>query len=97
MRKTRKKASYGTIEDRRYAFCVDGVDGASFFGQPFGRRIDAMKKLMSFAETAKSGHADATMKAVREWVKLHEPSQFYAVWRADSPWYKDDSVEIFYT
>lgn len=95
-----KKPGYGTVDGKSYAVLVDGVD-SEFFKAPFGRQMDDLKKIKVFKETAKTGHAGAkgksTMAAVKEWVKLYEPTQFYASWKADSSSYKDDSVQIFYT
>jgi hypothetical protein len=95
-----KKPGYGTADGKSYAVLVDGVD-SEFFKAPFGRQIDDLRKIKAFKETAKSGYAGAkgksTLAAVKEWVKLNEPTQFYASWKADSSYYKDDSVQIFYT
>jgi len=102
MRKT-KKAWYGAVEGQTYAFRVDGVDGGDFFGLPFGRRLDALKKFTKFKEqTAKHVEYVGTKRrkilpAVREWVRDTKPSQFFAVWTSETDFYHDDSVEIFYT
>ena len=102
MRKTNGKACYGTVEGRTYAFRVDGVDGGEFFGLPFGRRLEAMKKLIKFQdETAKHVEYVGTKRrkilpAVKEWVRDTKPSQFFAVWNSETDFYQEDSVEIFY-
>ena len=99
MRRRSKKACYGTVHGRSYAVLVDGVDG-DFFTRPFGRQLDEWRKIEDFKAAAKHGYADAkwkpTMSAVKEWVRLYEPKQFFAVWTADSRFLKEDSVQIFY-
>jgi len=99
MRKTRRKAFYGTVGERSYAFRVDGVDGAEFFGLHFVRRIPAFEKLIKFeAETAKHvAYVKGSQKAVREWVREKKPSQFFAWWISETDFYKDDSIKICYT
>ena len=97
MRKTKGKAFYGTVDGVSYAFRVDGVDGGDFFGLPFGRRIEVTNKLMAFQYRAKHvGYSDGSQKAVKEWVKDIQPSQFFAFWRSGR-FHHDDYVEIFYT
>ena len=100
MRRRSKKACYGTVHGRSYAVCVEGVDG-DFFTRPLGRQLDAWKKIEAFKVGAKHGYACAkwkptTMSAVKAWVKLNEPEQFFAVWMADSRFLKEDSVQVFY-
>ena len=103
MRKTKGKACYGTVDGRTYAFRVDGVDGREFFGLPFGRRLEAMRKLIEFQdETAKHVEYVGTKRkkilpAVKEWVKDVQPSQFFAIWTSETDFYHDDSVKISYT
>ena len=97
MRKTKGKACYGTVDGVSYAFRVDGVDGADFFGLPFGRRMEVTNRLMAFQYRAKHvGYSDGSQKAVKEWVKDNQPSQFLAFWRSGR-FFHDDSIEIFYT
>ena len=97
MRKTKGKACYGTVEGVSYAFRVDGVDGGEFFGLPFGRRMEAINRLMSFQYRAKHvGYSEVSQKAVKEWVKNVQPSQFFAFWRSGR-FYHDEYIEIFYT
>ena len=99
MRRLSKKACYGTVHGRSYAVLVEGVDG-DFFTRPFGRQLDDWRKIEDFKSSAKHGYADSkwkpTMRAVKEWVKDTKPSQFFAVWTADSSFLKEDSVQIFY-
>ena len=100
MNRRSKKACYGTVHGRSYAVRVDGVDG-DFLLEPLGRQLDAWKKIEAFKVVAKHGYARAkwkttTMSAVKEWVKLNEPEQFFAVWMADSRFLKEDSVQVFY-
>ena len=93
-----RKAYYGTVEGVSYAFRVNGVDGMSFFGLPYGRRMEVTNKLMAFQYRAKHvGYSDGSQKAVKEWVKDNQPSQFFAFWRSSGRFYHDDYIEIFYT
>ena len=93
-----RKAYYGTVEGVSYAFRVDGVDGGEFFGLPFGRRMEATNRLMAFQYRAKHvGYSEVSQKAVKEWVKDVQPSQFFAFWRSSGRFYHDDYIEIFYT
>ena len=97
MRKTKGKACYGSTGGRSYAFRVDGVDGA-FLGQIFGRQIDALRKLKAFQDQAKHvTYVKGSQKAVKEWVKENNPDQFLAVWTSETDFYREDSIEIFYT
>lgn len=93
------KATFAKTRDFTYAYKVDGIT-PGFHTAPFGRQLDDLKKARTFMESAKSYHVGAkhrsTLAAVREWVKEHKPSQFYAKWTSDSDNYKDDSVQIFY-
>ena len=94
MRKTNGKAWYGTVEGVSYAFRVDGVDGGEFFGLPFGRRIEATNRLMAYQYRAKHvGYSEGNQKAVKEWVKEVQPSQFFAFWRSGR-FYHDDYIEF---
>ena len=93
-----RKAYYGTVEGVSYAFRVNGVDGAEFFGLPFGRRMEAINRLMAFQYRAKHvGYSEVSQKAVKEWVKDVQPSQFFAFWRSSGRFCHDDYIEIFYT
>jgi hypothetical protein len=95
-----KKPSFGNNDGNSYAVKVDSLDSNEFYKQPFGRRIDDMKKVKEFMSSAKKGYVGSkgkpTMASVKKWVKEMKPSEFYAMWKQDSSSYKDDSVEIFY-
>lgn len=88
-----------THTTNNYAIKVDGVD-ARFYQRPFGRQLEDQAKIAAFKAKAKTYHVGAkgraTKAAVKEWLKDKKPSQYYAKWGADSPYYKDDSVEVFY-
>ena len=96
----KRKASFGKTKDMSYAVQIDSLDSNDFYTQAFGRQISDLKKADEFIKTAKKGYVDgkgkATLPAVRKWVKENQPSEFYAKWKSDSSWYKDDSIEIFY-
>ena len=93
------KATFAKTAEFSYAYKVDGVT-PGFHTAIFGRQLDDLRKVGAFKATAKSTHVGAkrraTLAAVKEWVKLNSPSQFYARWRSDSSQYKEDCVEIFY-
>ncbi len=97
--KKKDKPAFGSSGGFSYAVNVDGIDN-EFLNQPFGRQLDSMKKVKEFMGKAKKGYAGAkgksTLAAVKDWVKLNQPTQFYAKWKSDSSSYKDDSVEIYY-
>ena len=95
-----RKTCYGSTAGRVYAFRVDGVDGA-FLGQSFGRQIDSFHKLKAFQDNAKhkvyiDTKRRAALAAVKEWVRENKPSQFLASWFCETPFYRQDSVEMFY-
>ena len=90
---------FGTNDGFNWAVRIDGINN-EFFKQPLGRRFHDQKKARAFAETAKKHYVGAkgrsTLAAVKEWVREEKPKQFYAMWKADSDFYKDDSVCIAY-
>lgn len=93
------KATFAKTREFTYAYKVDGVT-PGFHNDSFGRQIDALKLCRAFRKNAKSTYVDAkhksTLSAVKEWVKNRKPSQFWAKWRTDSSFYKDDSVQVFF-
>jgi hypothetical protein len=94
------KPSFGKEGKYNYVVNVQGLSSNDFYLQPFGRQMDDLKKIKEFKSSAEKDYIDAkgrsTISAVKEWLKLNKPSQFYAQWQQDSSAYKDDSVEIFY-
>lgn len=82
------------------AINIDEVNHQHLVSENFGQQIPQRRKVVEFCQGAKKGYVDAkgrsTLAAVKDWVKLHAPDEFYALWRADSSHYKDDSVEIYY-
>ena len=93
----RKKSFYGrTTGGRSCAFRVDGVDG-TFLGKNFGRQLEMLRALKAFRDRAEHvAHVRCSQRAVKEWVKDVQPSQFFAVWTSETDFYHDDSIEIFY-
>jgi hypothetical protein len=93
------KTVFGSNDGFSYAVNLNGADN-EFFKQPFGRQLDTLKKIKEFTAKAKKGSVGAkgkpTLAAVKDWVKMNQPTQFYAKWKMDSTSYKDDSVEIYY-
>lgn len=88
-----------TVGTHNYVVKVDGVD-PKYMHRPFGRQLEDQAKIKAFKEKAKSYHVGAKRKAtkaaVNAWLREVKPSQVYAKWMADSPNYKDDSVEVWY-
>ena len=93
------KATFGNDGEYNYAFKVEGVE-PEFYRRPFGRQLDSARAAGKFCKGAKKYSVGckgkATMACVKEWVKENKPSQFYAKWKKDSSYYKDDSVDIYY-
>ena len=91
------KPGFGTAEGKHYAVHVPGVD-PHVHTQPFGRALSDLRKVKEFKSTAKTTHVGAkgksTLAAVKAWAKENPDKHFHAHWGADSPHYKDDSVEI---
>jgi hypothetical protein len=93
------KITFGKNEDMNYVVAVAGV-ASDFFKQPFGRRLDDLRAIETWKQSAKRGYADCkgkpTISGVKAWIKLYWPEEVYACWRADGPMHKHDSVEVFY-
>lgn len=66
----------------------------------FGQQLKIRSEIQKWLKTAKKGYVGAknkpTLTSVRNWVSEVKPKEFYAVWRKDSKFYKDDCVEIYY-
>lgn len=94
------KASIGSDADHSYAVKIDALDRNDFYTQIWGRQISDIRKVEEWKKTAKSASVYAkhkpTLASVKQWVKEHNPKEFYAKWKKDSTWYKDDVVDIFY-
>lgn len=93
------KGYIGDMGKQSYAVKIDGVDPA-FLGKSMGQQTDDLAKIKAFKETAKKTHVDAkgksSLAAVKAWVKMRQPDQYYAAWQTDSDNYKDDSVEVWF-
>lgn len=89
------------LPDFSYAVKIEGIDN-DFFTRPFGHQRDAILHIREWQKTADVNYVDAkgkaTLQAVRNWVKMFKPSEFYAKWTSDSRvrMSKSDSVKIFY-
>lgn len=94
------KPSFGTNGQRSYAVKINDLDTNEFYTQSFGRSLSDVKKVDEFKKNSKKDWIGAkgksTMPAVKAWIKLNNPSEFYCSWKSDSSFYKDDSVEIYY-
>lgn len=86
--------------DFNYVVKIDGVD-PEYYTKPIGMQTDAWKKIEEFKASAKKYYVGAkgrsTLKAVKDWIKESKPKQYFAQWRKDSQFYKEDSVEVYYT
>lgn len=93
------KGFVGDMGKRSYAVKIDGVD-SSFLGKSMGQQTDEWEKIKAFKETAKKTSVDAKGKgsvaAVKAWIKMRKPDQYFATWQSDSDNYKDDSVEVWF-
>lgn len=94
------KPAFGSDSDYSYAIKVDALDRNDFYTQIWGRQLSDIRKIEAWVKTAKRADIDTKHKAslatVKAWVKDNKPREFYAKWKKDSTWYKDDGVEIFY-
>lgn len=88
-----KGAVFKTVGGMNYATNLPGSERPD--------SLDVARAAQAFQKTAKSTHVGAkgksTMAAVKKWVSERKPAQFYARWKADSPSYKDDSVQVWFT
>ena len=88
----------GKTDGKSFAVKIEGVD-PEFPKLPFGRQLGENKKVQAFKAKAKKCYVgakgEATLSAVRAWIKERQPKQFFARWQSDSKFYKDDSVEIW--
>lgn len=95
----KNKPSFGSSGEFNYAVKIDSIESNDFYERPFGRQLEDLKKVKNFKEESEKKFIGAkgipTLKAVKEWVKENKPKQFYAQWRKDSRYYKDDVVEIW--
>lgn len=97
-----KKGSFGSTENRNYVVKVDVLDSNDYWKKSFGQSLSDAKKVRDWlqSEGMKVFSIDAkgkpTMSSVKTWIKDNNPKEYYAVWRKDSDYYKDDSVDIYY-
>jgi len=96
--KTCKKFS-GSNKDFNYVYCVDGIED-EYWAKSFGQQLDDLKIIKKFKASAKKESVGtkgkATLTAVKNWIKEHNPKQYWANWQKDSTSYKDDVVDIWY-
>ena len=95
-----KKPSVGKNGGFNYVVKIDALSSNDFYNQSFGRQLDDLRKVQAFQSSAKSTHVGAkgkaTLQAVKDFIKDHNPSEYFAKWKQDASMYKDDSVEIWY-
>lgn len=96
------KATYDKGRESTIVYKVDGVQ-PNFHKAPFGRQLDDLRKIQKFINDPNTKDhyigckGKANFATVKEWIKEHQPTQFYAKWKTDSTFCKDDSVRIYYT
>lgn len=92
-------AFIGKSEGFNYVVKVNGIDN-SFPTKIFGHTLEDRRKLAEWKKDAMThwvgAKHKATLAAVKKWIKEAQPSEYYTSWRMDSPFYKDDCVEVFY-
>ena len=90
---------FGSDSEFSYAVKINGIDN-KFPTMSFGRALPYIRQAKEFEKSAKSDEVNAkgksTLAAVKSWVKDNKPSEFFAKWRKDSKFYKDDGVTIYY-
>ncbi len=80
---------------------IDGLPSEKTFNaMPPGRQSEHWEAIKAFKATAKTGWVcqkrKATTAAFREFVKLHNATQYYAIVK-DSPEYRDDSFQVWFS
>lgn len=92
------KAVFANHGRNAYAYRVEGLP-QNYYALD-GRQFDHAGAVKAFRDGVRTHYVDAkrkgTLAAVRKYVKdfLPADAQFYACWRADSPSWKDDCVEL---
>lgn len=90
----------GKADKYFWALKVDGVP-SDIPKRSFGQQISYRRTLEDFTKKAKKAYISTEgsknySSAVKNWVKINKPSQFYGKWQAPTAYYNDDSLEIFY-
>ena len=94
------KAFIGTHDDFSYAVKINNLSTNDIAKLSFGRICEEYDKINAFKDTGKQTwvgcKGKATLASVKKWIRENKPAEFFAKWRRDSDWWKDDSVEIYY-
>ena len=82
-------------------FKINGLPKDKGFSQmPFGRQIEHYPAIKAFKASAKtiwlSQKRQSYTRAIQEAIRLYDVDQYYCSFN-NSPSYKDDSFEFFYT
>ena len=97
---TGDKPFFGKLGEFSFAVKLNNVTRNDFPKEGFRGEVDNRRAVDEFKKTAKKDGVDAkgkaTLTAVKSWVKDNNPKEFYAKWKSDSKYYKDDGVSIFY-
>lgn len=93
------KSVFTSFRGKNLAFRLDGIE-PDYYTKSFGRAIQSLTAIRQFKATATKGYVGckrrASKAAVKEWLQLHNPKQYFAEWGSDSEFFKDDVVEIYY-
>ena len=77
-----------------------GIKDKDFNTLPFGQQLEYFRKIEEYKKSAKSVHISqkhrSTSKALKEFKDLYQPKSFFCK-NTEGEWYKDDSIEVFYT
>ena len=77
-----------------------GITEKEYAGLPFGRKIDYIRKINEFKNTAKTNHVSQKRKksstALKEFLKLYNVDEYYCSFY-DTNQCRDDSYQIWYT
>lgn len=94
------KAFIGKSDGMNFAVKINGFDNMSLKGGNFGTQVKLNGYLKKFKQGAKEVYigskGKATISSVKTWVKENNPTEFFAKWKPDSSFYKDDNVKILY-
>ncbi len=95
-----RKSFFGKAEGHAYAINLSQLNRNDFPTQLFGHRLDDLKKVKLFKETAKFAYVGCkrkpTLASIKTYIKENNIKEFYAMWEPDSSYHKDDVVTLFY-
>jgi hypothetical protein len=94
------KAYFGSDNVHSMACKVNALSDNNVLDMMLAEKIVSYRTLKEFVANSSIDHIDckgkSSMVQVKEWAKRNPNVEFYAKWRADSTYSKDDSVQIYY-